>query len=81
MVFTKGKKMLQNKLLVNFDANNIEHRKYFKTFFTKNKWDQKSPRFILEQPFLDVPTMIQNKLMQYYLKHDFKQEKPKTKKE
>jgi hypothetical protein len=73
--------MLQNKMLVNFDANNVEHRKHFKTFFIQHKWHNKSPRFILENPFLDVPTMIQNKLMQYYLKQEFTQVKPKTKKE
>jgi hypothetical protein len=73
--------MLQNKLLVNFDVGNVEHRKYFNMFIKKQKWDSKCPRFILEHPFLDVPTMIQNKLIQYYLKQEFKQVKPKTEKE
>jgi hypothetical protein len=50
-------------------------------FIKKQKWDSKCPRFILEHPFLDVPTMIQNKLIQYYLKQEFKQVKPKTEKE
>ena len=65
--------MLQKNMLVSFDANNVEHRKYFKTFFIQHKWDKESPRFILENPFLDIPTMIKNKLMEYYLKKEFKQ--------
>lgn len=64
--------MLQANPLVEFDASNVEHRKAYNKFFRQNKWGSTGPRFILETPFLDVPTMAQSKLVDYYMKKEFK---------
>lgn len=73
----KGKRMLQNNLLVKFDVNNVEHRKVYFNFWKNMKWDAKAPRFEVEQPYLDVPSMIQSKLVQYYQKQEFTKTKPR----
>jgi hypothetical protein len=70
--------MLQNSLLVKYDVNNITHRKAYYHFQNKFKWHPKAPRFIVEPPFLDVPTMIQSKLLSYYLKQEFTNRKKET---
>jgi hypothetical protein len=63
------------KPAVVFDVNNKEHRKAYYKFFKKQAWG-KSPRFVLEWPHPDIPSMIQHKLMNHYLKNDFKATKP-----
>ena len=64
--------MLQTNPLVKFDANKIEHRKQYHEFFKRNAWGASGDRFILETPFMDVPTMIQNKMVSYYMSKEFK---------
>lgn len=64
--------MLQTNPLVQFDASNVEHRKAYFKFFKQSKWGPTGPRFILETPFLDVPTMAQSRLVDYYMKKEFK---------
>lgn len=59
-------KVLKPKKLVKFDPNNVEHVKAFQYFITKNNWKEGCP-FELEQPYLDVPTMIKDKITRHYI--------------
>jgi hypothetical protein len=53
-----------------FDVNNAEHRKAFANFLTNASWGAGAPRFILEESNATIPSMITNKLLQYYLEKD-----------
>lgn len=55
---------------VPFDVNNVEHRQAFANFLTHSSWGPKSPRFILEESNATIPSMITNKLLQYYIERD-----------
>lgn len=67
--------MIQHNVPVTFDAKNKDHRNAFYIFNTKHTWGKTNIRFILEQPFVDIPSMIQSKLLQYYMSNEFKKEK------
>jgi hypothetical protein len=60
---------------VNFDVNNKKHREAFHIFLKDNTWSKTRTRFILEHPFVDIPSMIHNKLLNYYLTKEFNKEK------
>jgi len=55
---------------VPFDVNNIGHRQAFAEFLVNAKWGTNSPRFILEESNATIPSMITNKLLQYYISKD-----------
>jgi hypothetical protein len=59
-------KVLKPKKLVKFDPNNIEHIKIFQHFLVKNNWQNGCP-FQLEQPYLDTPSMIKDKITKNYI--------------
>ncbi len=59
---------------VNFDAANTEHRMAFHSFVKYNTWSKSKTRFLLENPYVDIPSMIQNKLLNYYLTKEFNKE-------
>jgi hypothetical protein len=40
-----------------------------------NKWRPSSPRFVLESPFVNIPLMIQHKLLEFYLNSEYKENK------
>ena len=64
--------MIKTIAPVNFDVTNEEHRKSFHKFYKNNSWSESDYRFILEMPFLDIPTMIRHKLLDYYMNKEFK---------
>lgn len=53
----------------NFDASNPAHRKAYMEFRKNGKWGD-SLRFKLEGEHISVPTMINQKLLDYYLFND-----------
>lgn len=63
--------MLQTNFFnyVHFDATNKEHRKMFAAFRASGKWPSKD-RFLLEKEYNNVPHMINQKLLDYYIKND-----------
>ena len=67
--------MIKINAPVNFDVTNKEHRKAFSQFIKDNTWSKTTTRFVLEHPFIDIPSMIQHKLLNYYLTSEFKKEK------
>lgn len=61
---------------VAFDASNKEHRRYYAEFIKFNTWGRCPVRFIVtEEHANDLPTMIRNKLCEYYVQSEFKSEK------
>jgi len=54
-----------------FDAANKEHRLAYRDFIKTNSWSNTKFKFILEEPYLDLPSCINFKLVQYYLDREF----------
>jgi hypothetical protein len=52
---------------VNFDPTNKQHRLDYAQFIKYNNWKD-GCRYLLEEPYMDIPTMINDKLVNYYLK-------------
>jgi hypothetical protein len=50
-----------------FEPSNKEDMEIVKTYLHTNSWGLKCP-FILEWPYLDVPSMIKDKITRYVLK-------------
>lgn len=53
-----------------FDASNVEHRKLFSKFIQTNSWKHTNIRFKVELDYVDVPTTITNKLINFYMLND-----------
>lgn len=61
---------------VAFDATNKEHRRYYAEFLKFNTWGRCPVRFIVpDEHANDLPTMIRNKLVEFYVAQEFKGEK------
>lgn len=71
----EGGSMINPVVLVNFDASNKKHRNDYYTFIKENTWAKSKTRYMLEHPFVDIPSMIQHKLLNYYLNREFNKEK------
>ena len=58
--------------LVAFDPNNKDHRRYYADFLEYGGWGKCPVRFICpEDVGHDVPTMIKNSLINYYVEREF----------
>lgn len=58
--------------LVAFDPHNKDHRRYYAEFVEYGGWGKCPVRFIVpEDVGLDLPTMIRNSLIQYYIEREF----------
>jgi hypothetical protein len=61
---------------VAFDATNKEHRRYYAEFVKFNTWGRCPVRFLVtDEHGMDLPTMIRNKLCEYYVQQEFRNEK------
>lgn len=61
---------------VAFDATNKEHRRYYAEFLKFHTWGRCPVRFIVPDEYAnDLPTMIRNKLCEWYVQQEFKGEK------
>ena len=58
-----------------FDANNREHRQWFAEFQRTGSWGQCPVRFIIADEQGDLVTMIQRRLIKFYVSKEFKQGK------
>jgi len=52
----------------NFSAHSKEDMKLAKLFLSKNMWGQKGCPFYLEWPYVDMPSMLKDKITKHYLK-------------
>lgn len=55
-----------------FDANNKEHRRWFAEFNEHRTWSNCPVRFVVDDDQGDLITMIQRKLIQFYVDKEFK---------
>lgn len=55
-----------------FDPHNKDHRRYYAEFIEYGGWGKCPVRFIVpEDVGMDLPTMIRNSLIQYYIEREF----------
>jgi hypothetical protein len=60
---------------VAFDVTNKEHRRYYAEFVKFQTWGRCPVRFIVtDEHGMDLPTMIKNKLCEYYVEQEFRRE-------
>jgi hypothetical protein len=58
--------------LVAFDPYNKDHRRYYAEFIEYGGWGRCPVRFVCpEDTGFDLPTMIKNSLIQYYIDREF----------
>lgn len=58
--------------LVAFDPHNKDHRRYYADFLEYGGWGRCPVRFICpEDTGMDIPTMIKNRLCEYYIEREF----------
>lgn len=65
--------------LVAFDPNNKDHRRWYHEFVEYGGWGKCPVRFVCPEAHgFDLPTMIKDSLIQYYIEKEFS--KPRKKK-
>ena len=62
---------LHSRPFVVFDPSNREHRRWFAEFNRSAKWGSCPVRFVVEDDNGDLVTMIQRRLIQYYVGREF----------
>lgn len=62
---------LHSRPFVVFDPSNREHRRWFAEFNRSAKWGNCPVRFVVEDDNGDLVTMIQRRLIQYYVGREF----------
>ena len=62
---------LHSRPFVVFDPANRDHRKWFAEFNTSARWGKCPVRFVVEDDNGDLVTMIQRRLIQYYVNKEF----------
>jgi hypothetical protein len=61
--------------LVAFDPSNREHRRYCAEYLKFGGWGKCPVRFIVPKDTgMDLPTMIKNRLVEYYTSKEFKED-------
>lgn len=59
--------VLKPRARVHFDPSNEDHVQDYANFLKHANWKE-GCKYLLEQPFQDIPTMINNKLIRHFLK-------------
>ena len=54
-----------------FDAHNKQHRKWFAQFTKQHTWGQCPVRFVIDEDSGDLITMIQRRLIEFYVEREF----------
>lgn len=58
--------------LVAFDPYNKDHRRFYAEFLERGGWGHCPVRFICPEDYgMDLPSMIKNSLIQYYIDREF----------
>ncbi len=58
--------------LVAFDPYNKDHRRYYAEYLEYGGWGKCPVRFVCPEDYgMDLPTMIKNRLMEYYIDREF----------
>ena len=72
------KTFLLNRPFVVFDPSNKDHRRIYRHFLKTGSWKNCDYQFVCEAPYLDLPSCINLKLVEYYMGQEFRY-KSKTK--
>jgi hypothetical protein len=70
---------LRARPIVAFDANNPEHRRYYRQFIDKRSWGTCPVRFMAESLNTDLLSHINREMLSWYVKHEFKNATSKNK--
>jgi hypothetical protein len=62
---------LHSRPFVVFDAASKDHRRWFAEFNHSAKWGNCPVRFVVDDENGDLVTMIQRRLIQYYVSREF----------
>jgi hypothetical protein len=65
--------------LVAFDVENADHRRWYAEFVKFNTWGRCPVRFLAESLDQDLVSHINDKMLTYYIKQEFKNGKAKSK--
>lgn len=63
---------LHGRPWVVFDPSNSEHRSWYADFVKTGTWGRCPVRFVIPDDHGNLITMIQRKLVEYYVKQEFK---------
>lgn len=66
---------LHGRPWVVFDATNSEHRNWYADFVRSGTWGRCPVRFVIPDDHGNLITMIQRKLVEYYVEQEFKPRK------
>lgn len=58
--------MLKPRERIHFDPSNKDHVQDYANFLKNSNW-RDGCKYLLEQPYQDIPTMINNKLIRHFL--------------
>lgn len=64
------KSFLTTRPEVIFDPEDPAHRAAYFEFVQTCRWGKSPYRFILEEPFMDLPSCIASKMIDYYSMHN-----------
>lgn len=62
---------IKNRPQTLFDVTNAEHRQAYFEYRKHNSWQKCKYQFVIEDTYIDLPSMIDNKLVNYYLNNEF----------
>ena len=72
--------LLRNRRdMVAFEVENPDHRKWFAEFVKYRSWGQCPVRFMTDALDQDLVSFINEKMLAYYIKREFENEKGSTK--
>jgi len=71
--------ILRSRPIVLFDAADPKHRSYYYEFMKRRTWGYCPVRFMAEGLNTDLVNHIQQQMLEYYVKKEFKARKPRTK--
>jgi hypothetical protein len=63
---------LKARPIIEFEANNAEHRKFFADFIKRKSWGYIPVRFAVRGSRTDLVTQIERDLVDYYVYKEFK---------
>ena len=69
---------LRARPIVAFNANNPEHRRYYRQFIETRSWGTCPVRFMVESLNTDLLSHINREMLAWYVKNEFKIAKPKN---
>lgn len=70
---------LRSRPIVAFDANNPDHRRYYRQFIETRSWGKCPVRFMVESLNTDLLSHINYVMLDWYVRNEFKNAPKQTK--